>query len=160
MLDQHDLDMMTKIICNAVEPLQKNFDGLQMNFDGLQKRFDGLQENVAGLQKNVGSLQKSVGGLQASVGSLQESVGDLQEDVKILKESHSRHERKVQSMQVYLETNITEGIQIIAEGHLDLARKFDQALIEARHDEMLKVRIWALTSDLQKLGDRLDELAG
>lgn len=65
----------------------------------------------------------------------------------------------VKRMQMTLENEVKRGIQIIAEGHLDLNRKLDQALKTAEDKEILHLRVCRLESEMEKVKSRLEETA-
>lgn len=65
----------------------------------------------------------------------------------------------VKSIQLTLENVTNKNIQIIAEGHLDLSRKLNQALQIEDEKEMLKIKINTLENELRKLKERVDRIA-
>lgn len=50
-------------------------------------------------------------------------------------------DRKIASIQLTLENEISKNIMTVAEGHLDLSRKFDEALKSDNEREILKIRV-------------------
>lgn len=66
---------------------------------------------------------------------------------------------EMRALQLTLENETNKGINIIAEGHLDLSRKLDEALKIDNEKEMLKLRINRLESELEKVKARLEEIA-
>lgn len=65
--------------------------------------------------------------------------------------------KELRAMQVTLETETNKGIQIIAEGHLDLSRKLSEALKINNEKEMMLLRINRLESELEKIKVMLQE---
>lgn len=68
-------------------------------------------------------------------------------------------ESKVTEIQMTLENETNKEIMIIAEGHLDLSRKLDDALRVETEKEMLLLRVSRLESDVRKLKQRINETA-
>ena len=59
-----------------------------------------------------------------------------------------------------LESKVTEiQIRIIAEGHLDLSRKLDDALKVENEKEMLLLRVTRLENELRRLKQKIEEIA-
>ena len=50
-------------------------------------------------------------------------------------------------------------IKIIAEGHLDLGRKLDDALKVENEKELLLLRVNRIENELRRLKDRIDVIA-
>ena len=149
MLEQHDLEMITSIVCSAVQPLREDIGNLRADVTT-------LREDVSVLKADVTTLKEDVSILKADVTTLKEDVSVLKADVIELKETDKRLEARIQMLQNVQEVEIIKGIKIIGEGHEILARKFDQALLEVQKDEMFKLRIWSLEQDFRKLNDKVD----
>ena len=58
---------------------------------------------------------------------------------------------EIKSIELTLENETNRNIQIIAEGHLDLVRKLDDALKVENEKEMLLLRVNHLENELKKV---------
>lgn len=67
--------------------------------------------------------------------------------------------KKVTNVELHLENVTDKNIQTIAEGHLDLSRKLDEALKVENEKELLIIRVRILEDELRKVKERLDEIA-
>lgn len=117
MLEQKDLEMIARIVTDAVAP---------------------LRQDIAVLQKEVADLQKK--------------VADLQERVTVL-------ERGMTELSFIVETDINKQIAVVAEGHLDLGRKLDQALKDRTEREGQELRIIKLERDVRQLKKKVEAMA-
>ena len=68
-------------------------------------------------------------------------------------------EAKVTEVQMTLENETNKDIHIIAEGHLDLSRKLDDALKVENEREMLLLRVTHLENEIRRIKQRLEEIA-
>ncbi|HBI61698.1 MAG TPA: hypothetical protein DDY31_10900 [Lachnospiraceae bacterium] len=68
-------------------------------------------------------------------------------------------ESKVTEVQMTLENETNKEIRIIAEGHLDLSRKLDEALKVENEKEMLLLRVIKLENELRRLKAKIEEIA-
>lgn len=66
---------------------------------------------------------------------------------------------EIKSIELTLENETNRNIQIIAEGHLDLSRKLDEALKVENEKEMLLLRINHLENELRKVKERINQIA-
>lgn len=66
---------------------------------------------------------------------------------------------KVTEVQMTLENETNKEIHIIAEGHLDLSRKLDDALRVENEKEMLLLRVTRLENELRRIKQRIEEIA-
>ena len=67
--------------------------------------------------------------------------------------------RDIKSIQLTLENETNRNIKIIAEGHLDLSRKLDDALKVENEKEMLLIRVNSLENELRKVKERIESIA-
>ena len=66
---------------------------------------------------------------------------------------------EIKSIELTLENETNRNIQIIAEGHLDLVRKLDEALKVENKKEMLLLRVNHLENELRKVKERINQIA-
>ncbi len=131
MLEQKDLEMIARIVTDAVAP---------------------LRQDIAVLQKEVADLRNDMTALQKEVADLQRKVADLQERVTVL-------ERGMTELSFIVETDINKQIAVVAEGHLDLGRKLDQALKDRTEREGQELRIIKLERDVRQLKKKVEAMA-
>lgn len=67
--------------------------------------------------------------------------------------------RQIKDVQMTLENETNRNIKIIAEGHLDLSRKLDDALKVDSEKEMLLIRVNSLENEVRKLKERISSIA-
>lgn len=67
--------------------------------------------------------------------------------------------KKVSGIELHLENVTDRNINIVAEGHLDLSRKLDEALKVENEKELLLIRVNYLEAEVKKIKKRLAEIA-
>lgn len=83
----------------------------------------------------------------------------MTEETKMILEELKKLNDKVTDIQLTLENETNKNIKIIAEGHLDLSRKLDEALKVDNEKEMLLIRVNRLENELRRLKARVEEIA-
>ena len=83
----------------------------------------------------------------------------MTEETKMIFEELKKLNDKVTDIQLTLENETNKNIKIIAEGHLDLSRKLDEALKVDSEKEMLMIRVNRLENELRRLKARVEEIA-
>lgn len=81
------------------------------------------------------------------------------EDLKAIESLLEPIKRDIRSIQLTLENETNRNIKIIAEGHLDLSRKLDDALKVENEKEMLMIRVNILENELRKVKERIESIA-
>lgn len=93
------------------------------------------------------------------VESVRNDTASLKDDSEEMKKEIKSIKSDVKALQLTLENETNKGIKIIAEGHLDLSRKLDEALKIENEKEMLKLRVNHLESEIKKIKAKLEEIA-
>ncbi len=81
------------------------------------------------------------------------------EDLKAIESMLEPVKRDIKCIQLTLENETNRNIRIIAEGHLDLSRKLDDALKIDNEKEMLLIRVNTLENELRRLKERIEHIA-
>lgn len=101
-----------------------------------------IYDKVCGVESEVGTLKSDVSTLKSDVSTLKLDVSTLKSDVTDLKD-------RVTSLEMTLENETNRNIKIIAEGHMDLVRKLDEALAVKSEREMVILRVNVLENDMR-----------
>ncbi len=81
------------------------------------------------------------------------------DDLKAIESMLEPIKRDIRSIQLTLENETNRNIKIIAEGHLDLSRKLDEALKIDAEKEMLLIRVNTLENELRRIKERIESIA-
>ena len=81
------------------------------------------------------------------------------EDLKAIESMLEPIKRDIKSIQLTLENETNRNIKIIAECHLDLSRKLDEALKVDNEKELLLIRVNHLENELRKVKERIESIA-
>ena len=83
----------------------------------------------------------------------------MSDDTKMIMDAIQELQRDVKSIQITLESETNRNIKLIAEGHLDLSRKLDDALKVNNEKEMLILRVNTLENEVRQLKERINGIA-
>lgn len=91
-------------------------------FSRLETRLDTIDEKLDTMEGRLGKIEKRLDTLEA----------------------------RTTSIEVQLENIVVPRIQLIAESHIDLSRKLDNAIEQRLEREMLKMRVEILEGDMRR----------
>ena len=118
-----------------------------------------LENRVANLESSMTILKNDVSGLKNDVSVLKNDVSVLKNEVSGLKKDVTGLKKDVTNIKMTLENETNRNIRIIAEGHSDLSRKFDEALKHEQqyHEEreLLLVRVNSIENDVRKIKEKV-----
>ncbi|NCE99505.1 MULTISPECIES: hypothetical protein [unclassified Emergencia] len=120
----------------------------------MEEKLNSLDNKVTYLDEKVSCLDEKVTCLDEKVTCLDEKVSDLDEKVTCLdtrvSEMDERFTKDIREIKITLESEVNRNIAVIAEGHLSLDRKLDEALKVNQEREMLLLRVNRLETELLK----------
>lgn len=76
-------------------------------------------------------------------------------DVRELKSDVTELKKRVSSVELTLENETNRNIRIVAENHLDLSRKLDDALRVETEKEMLLIRMNVMENDIRRIKEKM-----
>ena len=109
-------------------------------------------EIIRAIYEEMRSHTEEMGGVKTSMRELLERIDHLEEEVDEI-------DRKVRSMNLTLENETNKNITIIAEGHLDLSRKLDEALKIDQEKEMVLLRLNHVEAEIKRIKEAMGSVA-
>ena len=134
-----------------VRLLQGDVQSLKEDVQSLKEDVQTLKEDVQTLKEDVQTLKGDVQSLKEDVQTLKEDVQTLKEDVQTLKEDVQSLKERVTNIEITLENETNRNIQLVAEGHLNLDRKLDEALKELHPNTMYHLKVNHLDGEVTKM---------
>lgn len=129
----------------------QKMDLILQKLGGIEGGLVSVGEDVQSLQGDMQVLKGDVQVLKGDVQVLKEDVQELKEDVQELKEDVQVLKERVTNIEITLENETNRNIQLIAEGHLNLDRKLDEALKELHPNTMYHLKVNHLDGEVTKM---------
>ena len=123
---------------NLLELIYKETLGIKEQQINTNRRLDKMDERFDGIDERFEGMDKRFDGLTLLV---------------------TENARRLKNIELTLENEITPNIMRVAEAHLDLSRKLDEALKIDREKEMMVLKINILDGEVRRLKERVDCLA-
>ena len=114
----------------------------------LEAKISPLREDIRELRLDMSDVKQDISGLKQEVGSMRSEIGSMREEMGGVKQRLTR-------IETTLENETNRGIRIIAEGHLDLSRKLDDALKVDNEKELLLLRVTHLENEVHIIKERM-----
>ena len=111
------------------------------------------------IKEELQNVKGEVLGLKEQVQDVQSEVQELKEQVQGVEGKARELEGHVQGIRLTLENETNKNINIVAEGHLDLRRKLDEALKVENEKEMLLIRVNRLENGYRTLQEQVESIA-
>lgn len=120
---------------------------------------EGMQEikaDVSELKTDVAELKSEVGMLKTDVTELKADVAELKTEVSELKTDVLQLKSDMKKTNLHIENVTDVRIQFIAEGHMSLMRRLENAEKVSELDKIRDVRIGVLEKEVGKIKEKLN----
>ncbi len=114
----------------------------------LEAKISPLREDIRELRLDMSDVKQNISDLKQEMGSMRSEIGSMREEMGGVKQRLTR-------IETTLENETNRGIRIIAEGHLDLSRKLDDALKVDNEKELLLLRVTHLENEVHIIKERM-----
>lgn len=115
------------------------------------EKLDLILRELGGIKEDVSSIKVEMQTVKEDLEVLKGEVKELKEDVRILKEDVQSLNERVTTIEITLENETNRNIQLIAEGHMNLDRKLDEALKELHPNTMYHLKVNHLDGEVTKM---------
>ncbi len=109
-------------------------------------------EDLQAISLLLNPIQDDIKQIHIDMQQMQENMQQMHENIGSLSD-------RVDSIETTLENVTNKNISIIAEAHLDLSRKLDDALKVENEKELLLIRVNILEDDVKKIKSRIEQIA-
>ena len=132
----------TKMILNELSTMNRRFDRIDEHLGGIDERLDKVDERLDKMDERLDKMD--------------ERFDKMDERLDKMDEHFEKLDKSVSDIKLTLENETNRNIRLIAEGHLTLNRKLDDALKVDNEKELLLIRVNILENEVRRLKERSD----
>ena len=148
MLEAKDLEMIGEIVTRVMEPMRRDIAEVREDMSEVKQDIAVMKEDIAELQKDMTEVKQDIAVMKEDIAELQKEVSELRFDVTEL-------QKDMTNVKLALENEVKVGINIIAEGHIDLSRKLDMALEISEERKLTELRILRLETEMLRIKEKM-----
>ena len=140
---------LLETIVIKLESIDQRLGKVEQRLDKVEQRLDRVEQQLDSLEQRFDSLEQRVSNLESGQIAMEQRLTNLESGQLSIT-------NRLTNIELTLENEVSRNICTIAEAHLDLSRKFDQALKIKDDDELVRVRLNVLENDVRKIKQRLE----
>ncbi len=145
MLEKKDLEMIAEVVSETVKeinaPIHERLDKVDVRLDKMDSRLDKMDSRLDTMDSRLDKMDSRLDTMDSRIDKMDSIIDNLASNVT--------------DIQMTLENEVNKNIRIIAEGHLDLSRKLDDALKVENEKEMLLIRVNRLETDVRRIKQKI-----
>lgn len=120
--------------------------------DLMLSKMQSMETKMQGMDTKMQNMETQMQGMDARMQNMETQIQEMDTDLKAVK-------HKVTDIDLMLENEIRVNLMRVAEGHLDLSRNLHDAIRIDSEKEMISIRVNMLESEVQRLKERVDQIA-
>ena len=144
-----DTRMILKELSKVNERLNRmddRFDGVDRRLDKVDDRLDKMDDRFDRMDERLDKMDERFDRMDDRFDKMDQRVDNLEKTTK----------GELRAIKMYLENEIEPKISIVAEGHIDLMRKFQKIQVCNEEWEMMKMRVLALERGVREIRAKMD----
>lgn len=119
--------------------------------NSMDARMENVENKIDSMDARMGVIETRMESMENRMESMENRMDSMEDRVKLLEALP----QQVKEIQLTLENEVSKKINIIADGHLDLSRKLDEALTFQKEKERILLRVTSLEGDVQRMKSRI-----
>ena len=131
----------TKMIMEELAKIHGCLDKMDGRLDRMDDRFDKMDGRLDRMDDRFDKMDGRLDRMDDRFDKMDRCMDALESSTK----------QEIRSLKTYLENEIETKINIVAEGHFDLMRKFRQVQLCNEEWEMMKIRVLALERGVREI---------
>lgn len=133
------------------ELLKKIYDDTQM----MKTELTSVKETTEGLVTGLKEVREETKGLATGLEELREETKELAADMKSVKEDTKELRSRMSAIDLNLENETNKNIRILAENHLSLMEKLDEAIKVSNRHFLYELKVSSLDRRVTEIERRI-----
>ena len=133
------------------ELIKKIYDDTQM----MKTELTSVKETTEGLVTGLKEVREETKGLATGLEELREETKELAADMKSVKEDTKELRSRMSAIELNLENETNKNIRILAENHLSLMEKLDEAIKVSNRHFLYELKVSSLDRRVTEIERRI-----
>lgn len=138
-----------------IREVRQDMSDVKQDICVMKQEMGSMRQEIDAVKQDIVSLKQDMGVMRQDIDFVKEETGSMRSEVSSLREEMDAVKQRLILIETTLENETNRGIRIIAEGHLDLSRKPDDALRVDNEKELLLLRVTHLENEVHTIKERM-----
>lgn len=128
--------------------------GEEKKLDELFELVKEMNHRVLDMDGKIQSMDSKIQSMDSKIQSMDREIRNINGNIKNIYGILEHHDNDIRDLQLTLENVTNRNISIIAENHIELNRKLNEALKRKEEDERLYMRMNIAENDIRRLKEK------
>ena len=150
----------TRMILKELSKVNECLNRMDDRFDGVDRRLDKVDDRLDKMDDRFDRMDDCFDRMDERLDKMDERFDRMDDRFDKMDQRVDNLEKttkgELRAIKMYLENEIEPKISIVAEGHIDLMRKFQKIQVCNEEWEMMKMRVLALERGVREIKAKMD----
>ena len=150
----------TRMILKELSKVNERLNRMDDHFDGVDRRLDKVDDRLDKVDERLDKMDDRFDRMDERLDKMDERFDRMDDRFDKMDQRVDNLEKttkgELRAIKMYLENEIEPKISIVAEGHIDLMRKFQKIQVCNEEWEMMKMRVLALERGVREIKAKMD----
>ncbi|MCC8126219.1 MAG: hypothetical protein LIO92_02320 [Clostridiales bacterium] len=123
--------------------------------DLLLEKVSGMESRLGSVEGRLDSVENRLDSMDTRLNSMDTRLNSMDTRLNHIEADHETTKAEIKTIKITLENETNRNIQLIAEGHMNLDRKLDEALTSLHSNTMYHLKVNHLDAEVKHIKEHL-----
>ena len=157
----NDMQLMkaeTKSLQDDMKTTKEEMQSMKEEMQSMKAEIKSLQDDMKTVKEEMQSMKEEMQSMKAEIKSLQGDMSTAKDEIETLYMDTTIIKEKVTRIELTLENETNHNIQLLAENHISIVDKLNDAIRVQDKSSLYEVQISGLKLKLEKLENEIKEI--
>ena len=154
-----ELNVRFDIVDERLDAMDKRMDAMDKRFERIEERLDAMDKRMDAMDKRFDRIEERLDVMDKRMDAMDKRMDTMDKHFAEIDMRLDGIDIQIKKLNITLENELRRNISVVAEAHLDLSRKFDEALKIEKENEILHLRMNYVEGEVRKIKEHIGGIA-
>ena len=141
-----------------LEALYRDMQGMKEDMQGMKDDMQGMKDDMQGMKDDMQSMKDDMQGMKDDMQIMKNDMRIMKDDMQSMKGDLQEVKDRTSKLELTLENETNHNIQLLAENHINLVDKLNEAISVQNKSILYEVQVSGLKMRVDKLEQEVKEI--
>lgn len=126
---------------------------LETRVGNLETWMDSMEAEMSAMKAKMSTMEAEMSAMKVKMSAMEAKMSTMEAEMSIMKTKMDTMAVELRQTQFIMENELNRNIRLVAEGHLDLSRKLDEAIKVSETDVLYHMKVNSVDSEIRRIKD-------
>ena len=123
--------------------------------DLLLAEISGMKSDMQSMKSDMQSMKSEIQDMKSDIQNMKSDIQNMKSDIQNTQSEMQEVKQRITQLQLHIENKTDKNIQLLAENHIELTNKLNQAIPAASKNLAYEVKVNYLIDEVTKLKEEI-----